>query len=124
MELELLQGEWSVCKLAADAPPPQPEQFCFFARTPDEVSLVCPTADAPDGCTAREDGWRCLRVRGTLAFSLTGVLSGIAGALAAASIPVFAVSTYDTDYILLAHQHLGAAAIALAAAGYPVSETP
>jgi hypothetical protein len=67
---------------------------------------------------AREDGWRAMRVVGTLDFSLTGILSGIATALADAKIGIFAVSTYDTDYILVKQENLDRAVEALKEAGY------
>ncbi|MBQ1552188.1 MAG: ACT domain-containing protein, partial [Clostridia bacterium] len=69
---------------------------------------------------AREDGWRAFRVAGVLDFSLTGVLSGITGVLAGAGVGVFAVSTYDTDYILVKRVDAGKAADALARAGYEI----
>jgi hypothetical protein len=67
-----------------------------------------------------ERGWRCLRVAGRLDFSLTGVLASIAGTLAAANVSLFAVSTYDTDYVLVRGERLVAASEALSAAGHEV----
>ena len=92
-----------------------------LAKTGEENSLVCRTEDVPGNAPAREDGWKGFRVRGVLDFSLTGILAGITGVLAEKEIPVFAVSTYDTDYILVRKEDSGAAAKALEEAGYGVS---
>ncbi len=75
--------------------------FFFIAKTDEELSLVCRTQDVPDGTAAREDGWKAFRVRGVLDFSLTGILSKLSGILADGGIGIFAVSTYNTDYILV-----------------------
>lgn len=92
----------------------------FFARTTDEISLVCPAHCAPASalCVAREDGWRALRVSGTLDFSLTGIIAGISTALADSGVPVFCVSTFDTDYVLVKEDRLAEALSVLDAAGY------
>ena len=95
MTLELLEQAFSVCKLSEDSPVDLSMPFCFYARTDAEISIVCETEAAPANCLAREDGWRALRVAGQLDFSLLGILAGLTGALAAAGVSVFAVSTYD-----------------------------
>ena len=118
MELELLKDTFSVCKVEGldgvrlDAP------FTFLSRTDEECSLVCPTALVPVGCRTREDGWRAFRVCGAMDFTMVGVLSGISGALAAAGVSLFALSTYNTDYVLVKADQLEDAARALMAAGY------
>lgn len=92
----------------------------FFARTEDEISLVCPADSAPAAelCVASEDGWRALRVSGTLDFSLTGIIAGISSVLADSGVPVFCVSTFDTDYVLVKEDRLAEALCVLDAAGY------
>ena len=123
LSLRVLPGELAVSRLAPDAPaPPLPPQATLFAvtRTADELSIVCPVADAPDGAQV-EAGWRALRVAGPLDFALTGVLAAIAVPLAAADIAIFAVSTYDTDYVLVRGPALPAAIEALRQAGHDVS---
>ena len=92
----------------------------FFARTADEISLVCPAdaAPAPALCIASEDGWRAFRVSGTLDFSLTGIIAGISAVLADSGVPVFCVSTFDTDYVLVKEDRLAEAIRVLDAAGY------
>ena len=92
----------------------------FIGSTDAELSLVCETDRAPADTLAREDGWRAFRVVGTLDFSLTGILSRIATVLADEKIGIFAVSTYDTDYILVKRENLDRAAGALKRAGYGI----
>ena len=74
--------------------------------------------DAPQQCVAREDGWLAFRVAGQMDFSLTGVLAGLSAVLAQAGISIFAVSTFDTDYVLVKQDRLAAALAALESAGY------
>ena len=90
----------------------------FIGSTDNELSLVCETDKTPAQTVAREDGWRALRVVGQLDFSLTGILSRIATVLADAQIGIFAVSTYDTDYVLVKEENLDRAAGVLRGAGY------
>ena len=79
--------------------------------------MVCPERRVPEG-VRRQGGWRCLAVRGPLPFELTGVLASLASPLAAAAVPIFAVSTFDTDYLLIPGDDLEAAVAALDAAGH------
>lgn len=107
----------SVCKLSKM---PDLSDTAFFAltQTDNEISLVCPARSAPADCLAREDGWRAFCVSGPLDFSLVGILNGLTSVLAARGIPVFAISTYDTDYLLIKENRFAEAASALADAGY------
>ena len=94
LALQILPQRLTVCKV------PDPSGFamsglCFIGHTDSERSLVCETDKTPANAAAREDGWRAMRVVGTLDFSLTGILSGIATALADAKVGIFAVSTYE-----------------------------
>ena len=91
------------------------------ARTDEECSLVCPTDCAPARALTRDDGWRALRIQGVLDFSLVGILAQIAGTLADRGIALFAVSTYNTDYILVRAAQLEAAVAALRGAGHEVA---
>lgn len=92
--------------------------FCVM-RTADELSIVCEAVNVPDGERVSE-GWRALRVEGTLAFEMVGVLSSLATVLAEAGISIFALSTWDTDYILVRDGSVEAALAALGAAGHAV----
>ena len=120
MRLKVLDGAYTVCKIRDIRLVDWSGELTFLGRTPEEKSLVCETKWAPEDVEKREDGWRALRVEGTLAFSLVGVLAGITAALAAAKISVFCVSTFDTDYVLVKETMLKTAVSALQSAGYPV----
>lgn len=95
-------------------------RFFSLSGTAEEISLVCEAEFAPES-PAVESGWRLFKVDGPLDFGLTGILSSIAAPLAAAGISIFAVSTYDTDYILVKDAHSDAAAERLSAAGFEIS---
>ena len=116
--LEIMEPAFSVCKLEdySQIDPGQP--FCFLGCTDEENSLVCPTERAPDNCTQRDDGWRCFRIAGVLDFSLIGILARITKVLAHNEIGVFAISTYNTDYILTKSDQFDDAVTALLRAGY------
>ena len=81
--------------------------------------MVCPESVVPEG-VRKQGGWRCFKVRGPLAFELTGVLASLASPLAAAGVPIFALSTFDTDYLLVPGNELAEALDALGAAGHRV----
>lgn len=121
MELEKLPHKLTVCKLSSLSGVDCEGDLFFLGKTDSEISLVCETANAPVGTLAREDGWRGFRIRGTLDFSLVGILSAMSATLAEAGIGIFAVSTYDTDYILVKDENFEDAQNALTAAGYVVS---
>lgn len=120
MKLEKLNLQLSICKLDPEAQIRLDQAFYFAGRTDAEFSLVCPTEAVPAGVLARDDGWRAFRVQGTLDFSLTGVLSGLSAALAKNHIGIFAVSTYNTDYILVRQKDFERAGAALEAEGYEI----
>lgn len=118
MTIEVLRKEFSVCKL--NSTPPLPGGCCFFARTDTELSLVCETERVDFETAARENGWRGFRIAGTLDFSLIGILSRVAGTLADRRIPVFCVSTFDTDYVLVKNDRLREALDALSQTGWDI----
>jgi hypothetical protein len=108
LSLTILDCVLAVCRLEKDDSVPQRAaagSFYSITKTPDELSLVCEENFVPDGVKA-EKGWRAFKVEGPLDFSLTGVLAGISGVLSEAGISIFAVSTYDTDYILVKKEKL------------------
>lgn len=119
--LQVLDKPLSVCRLGRAEDIDLSRDFYFAGRTDEELSLVCDTADVPEHTLGREDGWRAFRIRGVLDFSLTGVLSGISGILADNGIGIFAVSTFNTDYILVKEEDLGRALRALAEEGYEIT---
>lgn len=122
MELKKLPYDLTVCKVADIADIDLTTEFYFVGRTDEEISLVCRTADTPANTTEQDDGWKGFRIQGVLDFSLIGILSKLSGILAAHQIGIFAVSTYNTDYILVKAENFGAAMAALAAEGYVVVE--
>ena len=123
LTLILLPETYAVCKLPPDATiPPLPLSAALVnvTLTPDELSLVLPEAMAPEDAQVA-GGWRAMRVAGVLDFALTGILAGLTQPLAAAGVSVFAVSTYDTDYLLTPATTLATALEALQAAGYVIA---
>lgn len=120
MKLEKLDLQLSICKLAPEARICLDGAFYFVGKTDQELSLVCSTDAVPEAVLARDDGWRAFRVQGMLDFSLTGVLSSLSGALAKNRIGIFAVSTYNTDYILVRQESFERALAVLEAEGHEV----
>ena len=120
MELKILPWEFTVCKLDSAASLPADKDFCFTAKTDEEISLVCRTGDVPGNTTERDDGWKGFRISGILDFSLIGILSRISAVLAGNNIGIFAVSTYNTDYIFVKEENFEKALSALEKAGYTV----
>ena len=96
--------------------------FCFTAKTDEEISLVCKTEDVPEKTLVRDDGWKGFRIEGVLDFSLIGILSKISAILAENKVGIFAVSTYNTDYIFVKEENFDKAINALKDNGYDVAE--
>jgi hypothetical protein len=120
--LSLLPGHWAVCRLHPEsAVPAWAEGGTFFSatRTRDELSLVCEEAAVPEGVKA-EKGWAALKVHGPIPFGTTGVLSSLTAPIAEAGISLFALSTFDTDYILVKADSLSVAVAALRKAGFEI----
>lgn len=121
MKLQILNGEYSVCKLASTADVAQCGEPYFLAVTDEEISLVCPTSNAPSHTEAREDGWRGFRIQGVLDFALIGILSELSRLLAEQMIGIFAISTFNTDYIFIKKDNLKKAVRTLSGAGYEIA---
>lgn len=122
MVLKLIEGNYSIARYSPDAPlaPLYTREFCSVTRTKDEVTVVCETDMLPAGMQKKEDGWVCLQVEGTLDFNMTGILAAISGPLAGAEVSIFAISTFDTDYVLVKKSFLKAAQKALADNGITI----
>ena len=120
MQLKKLGCDLTVCKLAATTDIDLSKDFYFIGRTDEEISLVCKTEDTPGNTTDRDDGWKGFRIEGVLDFSLIGILSKISGILADNKIGIFAVSTYNTDYILVKKENFEKALRVLGEAGYEI----
>lgn len=120
MELKKLPYNLTVCKVADAIHMNLTAEFYFIAKTDEELSLVCRTEDAPSNTTDRDDGWQGFRIQDVLDFSLIGILSKLSGILAENKIGIFAVSTYNTDYILVKKENFERAIKVLETAGYTV----
>jgi hypothetical protein len=130
--LTLQPGSLAICRLPADAPEPParapvvglPAALHSVTRTADELSVVCAEEDAPAGATHVDGGWRALTLAGP--FDLTtevGVLVRVLAPLADAGVGIFALSTYDTDHVLVRDEHVERAVAALRGAGHTVRGT-
>lgn len=120
MKLKKIPLPFTVCKVGSLCDIDLTREYVFVGKTDEEISLVCPTESTPENTTAREDGWRAFRIEGVLDFSLIGILAPIAKILADNHIGIFAVSTYNTDYILVKAEHFDEALSLLTNAGYEV----
>ena len=122
MELKKMPYCLSVCKISDVSEIALQKDFYFIGRTDEELSLVCRTEDVPDSTLECDDGWRGFRIQGVLDFSLIGILSKLSAILAEQQIGIFAVSTYNTDYILVKEKDFDRALNALADNGYTVTD--
>jgi hypothetical protein len=124
LRFTVVPGSFAVVRLPPDAAVPSGAlvpPFHSVTRTPSELSVVCPEAAAPPGA-AVETAWALLGLVGPFPFSMVGVLSSVLGPLAASEVSIFALSTFDTDYVLVKRERLGAAISALTAAGHELVE--
>ena len=119
LRFSILPGSFAVLRLAPDADVPAGllvPPFHSLTRTSAELSVVCPEAALPEG-TRAERGWALLALAGPFPFEMVGVLASVLGPLATAGVSIFALSTFDTDYVLVKHERLADAVASLAAAG-------
>ncbi len=124
LPLTVLEETIAICRLPAGAPPPtwaERSPFLSITRTANELSVVCRQEIVPEGIPC-ERSWRCLRVAGNLDFSLVGVLASLVTPLADAGVGVLAISTFDTDYLLVREGDLARAVDMLGQAGHSVTE--
>ncbi len=122
LRLSLLPQKFSVCRLPADSSIPQRAMrgaVFSITRTDDELSVVCESKHAPVSVKS-EEGWRCLKLEGPFPFTMTGVLESVLRPLAEAHVSIFAMSTYDTDYVMVKEKQLARAIKVLKAAGHCV----
>ena len=118
--LNKLERLLTVCKVKNIDDIDLSKEFYFIGKTDEEISLVCETNDVPENTIEREDGWRGFRIQGILDFSLIGILSKLSGILADNKIGIFAVSTFNTDYILVKDADFEKSLVVLLNAGYTV----
>ena len=120
MKLHVIDDHFTVCQVEDYSQVDLTQPFTFAETTDEENSLVCPTDHTPANTIKRDDGWRAFRIQGPLDFALIGILAKIAGLLAEKKISIFAVSTYNTDYVLVRQEKFDQALDVLRAHGYEV----
>ena len=122
MKIKKIPYDFSICKVTDYSKVNTAAKYCFTGKTDEENSLVCLTADVPANTLERDDGWMAFRIQGVLDFSLVGILSEITGILAEDKIEIFAISTFNTDYILTKKEDYQKALDLLDAEGYKILE--
>ena len=120
MKIKKIDEEFSVCQVEDYTYANLDSEYYFIGKTDEEKSLVCPVSEVPANAIKRDDGWRAFRIQGVLDFSLIGILAKIASVLADNGISIFAVSTYNTDYVMVKKENFQDALEVLAAAGYEI----
>ena len=122
MKIKKIPYDFSICKVTDYSKVNIAAEYCFTGKTDEENSLVCLTEDVPANTLERDDGWMAFRIQGVLDFSLVGILSEITGILAEDKIGIFAISTFNTDYILTKKENYHKALDLLDAEGYKILE--
>ena len=120
MELKRIKYDLTVCKVKDISDVDITADLFFIGKTDEEISLVCKTEDTPTTTVERDNGWKGFRIQGILDFSLIGILSKLSGILAEHKIGIFAVSTYNTDYILVKKENFNRALEVLVSEGYTI----
>lgn len=120
MELKIIDHTFSVCKVIDYSQVDLEQEYCFIGKTDEERSLVCPSEFVPANTTEQDNGWKAFRIQGVLDFSLIGILSKLSTILAEADIGIFAISTFNTDYILTKAGNFDKVVKVLSNAGYSV----
>ncbi len=120
MEIKKIDHNFSVCQVEDYSLVNLNSEYSFIGKTDEEKSLVCITDEVPANVIQRDDGWKAFRIQGVLNFSLIGILAKIAAALADNGISIFAVSTYNTDYVLMKKENYQKALDVLKALGYMI----
>jgi hypothetical protein len=120
LKFRWIEGKFAVCRLAGDAAIPEwvaCDPFRSITRTADELSVVCRQECVPADVSA-ESNWCCLKLEGPFPFAEVGILVSVLQPLSSARIPIFAISTFDTDYVLVKQEFRDRASQALIAAGH------
>lgn len=122
LKMRLFKEKYGICRLESESSIPEwarAGEFFSITKTLDELSIVCAQHNVPEEVKCEKD-WRALKVEGPLDFSLIGILDSISTALAEKDISIFAISTYDTDYVLIKETDLDKAIIALSKKGFEI----
>ena len=122
MILNIIHEVFSICNVADYEGIDLSAPYIFIGSTDEEKSLVCPIQLVPDNTVERDDGWKAFRIEGTLDFSLIGILAAISKVLADGGIGIFAISTFNTDYILTKAENFEKAIKALETKGYKIAK--
>ena len=122
MQIKKIYHNFSICQVEDYSLVNLEADYSFIAKTEEERSLVCITKEIPSNVIRRDDGWKAFCVQGVLDFSLIGILSEISTILAEHGISIFAVSTYNTDYILIKDTNYEKALEVLKYSGYEIVE--
>lgn len=123
LALSILPGKFAICRLLPEAPLPRwaRGRFVSITRSSEELSVVCEQKHVPPAAICDRD-WRCLKVSGPLNLSLVGIMASLTAPLAQTGIAILAISTYDTDYLLVKERDLDAAVRALRDAGFEIRD--
>lgn len=122
MELKIINQDFSICKVEDLSQIDHSDEFYFVSKTDEELSLVCSTNLVPENAIECDNGWKAFRIQGVLDFSLIGILSRISTLLAENKIGIFAVSTYNTDYILTKEENFDKSIRILERNGYVIKQ--
>lgn len=122
MELKRIHQDFSICQVEDYSLVNLDSEYSFIGKTDEEKSLVCISSEIPANVVQHDDGWKAFRIQGVMNFSLVGILAKIATILADNDIPIFVVSTYNTDYVLIKSEKYQRALEVLHASGYNVAD--
>ena len=120
MNIKKIHQDFSVCQVEDYSLVDLESEYCFVGKTDEEKSLVCITNEVPANVIRCDDGWKAFRIQGVLDFSLIGILAKIASILADNAIPIYVVSTYNTDYVLIKKEKYQRGLEILEASGYRI----
>ena len=120
MELQKLNRDFAVCKLKSAESIDLNKEFTFASITDDEISLVCDVSNIPENTTDVEKGWKGLKIKGILDFSMIGIIAKISALFAEEKISIFVISTFNTDYVLVKKNSYEKAITVLRTNGYTV----
>lgn len=122
MEIKRIEQDFTVCQVKDYSLVNLDSEYSFIEKTDEEKSLVCITSEVPQNTIQRDDGWKAFRIQGVLDFSLIGILAKIATILADNGISIFAVLTYNTDYVLIKKENYQKALEVLQTTGYKITD--
>lgn len=122
MEIKRIHQDFTVCQVKDYSLVNLDSEYSFIGKTDEEKSLVCITSEVPENIIQRDDGWKVFCIQGVLDFSLIGILAKIATILADNGISIFAVSTYNTDYVLIKKENYQKALEVLQTTGYKIAD--